>query len=240
MNIINFKTIDSTNSYLKRDYKNMNHFTWVISDEQTQGKGRMHNTWTGTKDSLMCSVLLKKDINLSMINLYPLIAAQSLHKVLSNYHHDIKIKWPNDLYIDDKKIAGILTESNIQSNQILAIIIGFGVNLNQSSFPNDLKDIASSLYLNTNQTYDKAMILNQLANQLRIDLNHYQLNVLDVIDYCNTYNYLKDQNITYLENDQMIHAKALNINHQGQLVVESHNELKVLNSGAVSLKRHKS
>jgi BirA family transcriptional regulator, biotin operon repressor / biotin---[acetyl-CoA-carboxylase] ligase len=159
MHIINFKTIDSTNSYIKREYKNINHFTWVISDEQTKGKGRLDNTWTGSKDSLMCSILLKEDINLSKINLYPLIAAQSLHKVLSTYHKDIKIKWPNDLYIHD--------------------------------------------------------------------------------NYCNTYNYLKDLNITYVDNNQIIDAKAININNQGQLIVKTHNQLIALNSGEVSLKRNK-
>jgi BirA family biotin operon repressor/biotin-[acetyl-CoA-carboxylase] ligase len=238
MNILNFKTIDSTNSYLKRNYKDLNHFSWVITDEQTQGRGRLHHIWTGSKNSLMCSVLLKEEINLSIINLYPLIAAQSLHKVLSNYHDEIKIKWPNDLYIDDKKIAGILTESNIQSNQVLSIIIGFGINLNQSSFSNDLKDIASSLYLNTHQTYDKKLILNLLSIQLLIDLKNYQHNPLDVIGYCNTHNYLKDLNITYIDDNQLIDAKALYINNQGQLVVEINAELKALNSGDVSIKRY--
>jgi BirA family transcriptional regulator, biotin operon repressor / biotin---[acetyl-CoA-carboxylase] ligase len=239
MHIINFKTIDSTNSYIKREYKNINHFTWVISDEQTKGKGRLDNTWTGSKDSLMCSILLKEDINLSKINLYPLIAAQSLHKVLSTYHKDIKIKWPNDLYIHDKKIAGILCESIIESNKVLAVIIGFGINLNHMSFSGELKDIASSLYLNTNQSYDKAMILNQLSNQLNIDLKNYHHYPLEVINYCNTYNYLKDLNITYVDNNQIIDAKAININNQGQLIVKTHNQLIALNSGEVSLKRNK-
>ncbi|BCR36163.1 biotin--[acetyl-CoA-carboxylase] ligase [Mariniplasma anaerobium] len=239
MNIINFKTIDSTNSYLKREYKELNHFTWVKSDEQTQGRGRIHNTWIGNDDSLMCSILLKHDINISNIALYPLIAAQSLHKVLSTYHHDMKIKWPNDLYIGDKKIAGILTESIIESSNVLAIILGFGINLNQSSFSNDLKKIASSLYLNTDQTYDKTIILKQLSKQLLSDLKHYHQFPLDIINYCNDYNYLKGQNITFVEDDQLYDARALNINDQGQLIVETKAGLKTLNSGLVSLKRNK-
>jgi BirA family biotin operon repressor/biotin-[acetyl-CoA-carboxylase] ligase len=239
MNTINFKTIDSTNSYLKREYKDLNHFTWVISDEQTQGRGRIHHTWIGDDASLMCSVLIKDDINLSNISLYPLIAAQSLHKVLSKYHKDMMIKWPNDLYIKDKKIAGILTESIIESNNVLAIILGFGVNLNQSSFLNDLKDIASSMYLHTHQTLDKTIILNQLSDQLLSDLKQNQKFPLDVIEYCNKHNYLKDLDITYLKEDKLIDAKAFYINNQGQLVVETKDGLQSLNSGLVSLKRNK-
>lgn len=239
MNIIKFKTIDSTNSYIKRVYKDMNHFTWVISDKQTQGRGRIHNIWVGNDDSLMTSTFLKQDINLSNIALYPLLAAQSLHKVLSTYHKDIKIKWPNDLYIGHKKIAGILTESIIEANQVLAMIIGFGVNLNQASFSSDLKDTASSLYLETNQLYDKEVLLNQLSNQLSLDLKNYHQFPLDVIRYCNQYNYLKDLDITYLQENQFIDAIALHINDQGQLVVKTKDGLKILHSSLVSLKSNK-
>jgi BirA family biotin operon repressor/biotin-[acetyl-CoA-carboxylase] ligase len=237
MKLIKFKTIDSTNSYLKREYKTTDHFTWVTTDEQTQGRGRIHNIWISNQDSLMCSTLLTKHINISNIALYPLLAAQSLHKVLSTYHKDIKIKWPNDLYINDKKIAGILTESIIESNQVLAIILGFGINLNQSSFSEDLKDIASSLYLNTDQIHDKTIILNLLSKQLLSDLNHYYQFPLDVIKYCNTYSYLNGLSITYIEDNQVYDAKAIHINNQGQLIVETKDKLKALNSGEVSLKK---
>ena len=73
---------------------------------------------------------------------------------LSRYQEDIKIKWPNDIYLDNQKIAGILTESIIEANNVLAVIIGFGINLNQKEFILDLKDSAT-LYLHTNQIYDK-------------------------------------------------------------------------------------
>ena len=60
MKTITFETIDSTNNYLKRHHEDLNDFTWVITDDQTHGKGRMDKKWIGGNDSLLCSTLLKK------------------------------------------------------------------------------------------------------------------------------------------------------------------------------------
>ncbi|MCD4827099.1 MAG: biotin--[acetyl-CoA-carboxylase] ligase [Acholeplasmataceae bacterium] len=190
MKTIHLESIDSTNSYLKRNYKELSNFTWVTSEIQTHGKGRMNKTWIGSKDALMCSTIINHEITTSNLSLYPLLAAVSLHKVLSKYINHLMIKWPNDIYLKDKKLAGILCESIIEANQVHALIIGFGVNLNQKSFNDELKDIATSLYQYTNQTYDKELILNNLKNQLTIDLNAYIQNPLNTIDYCNNYHYL--------------------------------------------------
>src|SRR5690554_1474829 len=101
MKKITFNTIDSTNSYLKRNYQSFDHLTWVISDHQTNGKGRFSNQWFSSNDSLLCSVLLKDDMDINIIKRTPLLAAKSLHKTLLKYHNDVLIKWPNDLYLND-------------------------------------------------------------------------------------------------------------------------------------------
>lgn len=237
MRTIHFKTIDSTNSYLKKNYKDVNHFTWICSEIQTDGRGRMHKKWFGNQDSLMCSTIIKNDISTASIGLYPLLAVQSLHKVLSKYHKDITIKWPNDLFLNKKKLAGILTESIIESNEVLALVIGFGVNLNQKGFADEIKDIATSLYMNTKQVYDKAFILRQLADQLESDIDQYHLHPLHTIKYCNKHHCLKGLQITFNDNQQSYMGKALDINEHGQLMVRTKDKLFLLNSGEVSLNR---
>lgn len=235
MKIIKLETIDSTNSYLKREYMNRLDFTWVTSEIQTHGKGRMNNSWIGSKESLMCSTLLKHDISMKNLSLYPLLAAVSLHKVLFKFHHQIMIKWPNDLYLKDKKLAGILCESIIEANDVHAIIIGFGINLNQRGFTDELKDIATSLYLHTDQIYQKVAILCDLKKQLDIDLKAYKENPLFIIDYCNKYNYLKGLEISFLDNHIINVGQVRDINSNGQLNVSTKSGLISLNSGHITV-----
>jgi BirA family transcriptional regulator, biotin operon repressor / biotin---[acetyl-CoA-carboxylase] ligase len=192
---IHLESVDSTNTYLKKNYQKIDHHTWLSADVQTAGKGRVSKTWFGNNDSLMCSLLLKTNLAYDQINLLPLLAAKSVHQVLSKYDLDIKIKWPNDLLIHNKKIAGILVESIIEDNQVSAIIIGFGVNINHQSFIPEIKDIATSLFLKTNQVYDKKIIYQELIKQFEMDYQTYQKNSQFVIDYCNHHHALKNQTI---------------------------------------------
>lgn len=233
---IYFKTIDSTNSYLKRNYQSLDHLTWVKSDLQTHGKGRLLNQWIGTKDSLLCSVILKDTIDINMITRMPLLAAQSLHKTLKKYHKDILIKWPNDLYLNDKKIAGILVESIIDQSKVLALVIGFGININQPSFPEIIEHKATSLYLNTGNINDKDKIFQKLIEIFSTDLNNYMKKPLEVINYCNDHAYLKNKTITYMKDQKLHQGMVSSINHDGYLVVKNDDQSIILDSGEVTLK----
>jgi biotin-[acetyl-CoA-carboxylase] ligase BirA-like protein len=149
MKHIHFKEIDSTNSYLKKHYKELEHMTVVSADYQTKGRGQRDHEWYGDKDSLMFSILLKEGINDMDIKEMPFLAAKWLKDALSEHSQDITIKHPNDLMIHGKKVAGILVESIIMGDEVLAIVIGFGINVNQKKFPPELEGIATSLYIDT-------------------------------------------------------------------------------------------
>jgi BirA family transcriptional regulator, biotin operon repressor / biotin---[acetyl-CoA-carboxylase] ligase len=235
MKKIYFESLDSTNTYLKKNYANLDHMTWVSTDYQTNGKGRTHKNWYGDRYSLMCSLLLKTDIDLKDIIKLPLLAAMSLHKVLSKYHSTIKIKWPNDLLINHLKLSGILVESVIESKKPLAIIIGFGVNINQQVFNENIKDIATSLYLETNQTYDKTTIFNQLINQFDKDYHAFKLDQKIVIEYCNLHLAFKDHMISFIDQQDMIKAKIIKIDHNGHLLVKTKTKTMSLYSGEVTI-----
>jgi biotin-[acetyl-CoA-carboxylase] ligase BirA-like protein len=149
MKHIHFKEIDSTNSYLKKHYKELEHMTVVSADYQTKGRGQRDHVWYGDEDSLMFSILLKEGINDMDIKEMPFLAAKWLKDALSEHSQDITIKHPNDLMIHGKKVAGILVESIIMGDEVLAIVIGFGINVNQKKFPPELEGIATSLYIDT-------------------------------------------------------------------------------------------
>ncbi|MDO9629075.1 MAG: biotin--[acetyl-CoA-carboxylase] ligase [Acholeplasmataceae bacterium] len=237
MKRIHFEQLDSTNSYIKKNYQDLEHLTWITSTNQTDGRGRSTKTWFGDQNSLLCSILIKESLSIELIPLIPLLAAKSLHQVLSKYHSNILIKWPNDLLIGCKKISGILVESISLSSSFEAVIIGFGINLNQVEFPSNLKYYSTSLSMETNQLYSLDQILHEINLEFINDFQIFKKNHLEVIHYCNKYLAYKNQMISYILNDDLHHAYVEYINHSGHLVVRENGHLTALNSGEITLKK---
>ena len=141
MNIIKLDAIDSTNNYLKKMIldEGIKDYTVVTAKFQTEGKGQLGTKWESEHSkNLICSVY-KKKINIKVQDqfvisaLVSLALIKTLRKVnLSNLH----IKWPNDIMSDNKKICGILIENIVMENYIKDIVIGIGLNVNQTIFNN--------------------------------------------------------------------------------------------------------
>lgn len=237
MKIIHFERIDSTNTYLKNNYQTIDHFTWATANYQIYGKGRSSKEWYGDANSLLCSVLIKEDLDNQMISIIPFVAAKSLHQVLMKFNQDILIKWPNDLLIDGKKIAGILVESVSISNHFEAIIIGFGINLNQTTFPSNIEDSSTSLFRETNQILNSSDILESLNDQLIKNFELYKKEPQEVIQYCNEYLAYKNQIVSFYNHDIKDSATLKEIDSNGHLLVIKNNKIIALNSGEITFKK---
>ena len=134
MKQIYFETIDSTSAYLKCHYHNLDDLTFVSAGYQTQGKGRNNRIWYSDNNNLLFSLLLKDDKYFDLTNAISIVSAYSILEVLQSYNiNNVSIKWPNDVYVGDKKICGILLEG-ISSQSIECLIIGVGINVNQNEF----------------------------------------------------------------------------------------------------------
>lgn len=135
------KETTSTNDYLAKLCKEnkAKEFYTVIAESQTSGKGQRGNTWESESNkNLTFSIVLyptaleaKQQFNLSML------AALSCHDALSHYTEGFSIKWPNDIYWNDRKIGGILIENELEGKYIMQSIIGIGINVNQEVFHSD-------------------------------------------------------------------------------------------------------
>lgn len=177
--ILKFNTLSSTNLYLKDNYLLLDDKTVVVANHQTAGRGRLGRTWTDS-DDLLFSILLKDNLNEKVSSLSLLICA-SLFKTLKRHFDDVKIKWPNDILVNNKKILGILLEA-ITNNKIDCVIIGIGINVNNRNFTDDLIMKATSFSLETNKSFDKDMLLNEVLNDF---FNEYDLYINDKSDYLN-------------------------------------------------------
>jgi len=139
--IVKLHTIDSTNDYLKRESKlgNISKDTLAWAKYQSQGRGQMGTSWQSEKESNLTFSIYRKSRRLSVGNQCYITMAASLavYDALDKLMlKKISVKWPNDIMSDRKKIAGILIESVIKSNTLDAVIIGIGLNVNQTNFEN--------------------------------------------------------------------------------------------------------
>ena len=165
MKIIRIDSVDSTNLYAKRISNEIEENVLIIANDQTKGYGTKNRKWYSNKDSIICSFLLKNKKNI------PLDYSYRIGTIISNVINKIcnvntYVKKPNDIYLNNKKIGGILIETQYLLNNINFTIIGIGLNINQKEFPDDIANIATSLFMETKNIYDKEEIINGLIKEI--------------------------------------------------------------------------
>lgn len=171
-NILHFEVIDSTQKYIKENsIKNMPNGTIVIADTQSSGMGTQGRKWfTGdNNENIAMSFVLYPETDIKKFsNLTKLIAECIINTVKKLYGYELKIKVPNDIICNEKKIAGILTESSSIGEKVKKIIIGIGFNVNQMEFPEDLKDLATSLKKEFSKNFSKEEIIVEFLNEFEL------------------------------------------------------------------------
>lgn len=228
--VINFDVITSTNQYIKEQYKNLEPFTIINANKQTNGRGRVDRKWESIEGkNLTFSIYLKPKILPEKLPLLSLVIGASIYNVLSKYIN-CSIKWPNDIIVNDKKIAGILVES-IYSNKLEALVAGIGININQGQFSNDLKNKATSLFIETNTEYNKNIILDEFIKEFDLLYNDFIIGNNQFVNICKEHNYLLNKEINY--NGSI--AKIVGISEEGKLIIDINGKQEQLFFGEITL-----
>lgn len=172
--VVSFKSIDSTNTYLKENQENFVDGTVVVSKIQEKGRGRGDRVWESTNGNLYLSFILKENISYGRIfNILSRVCV-SVINLLGKYEIEAKIKYPNDILVKNRKISGILIET--YGNLVLeGIIVGIGINVNQIDF-GTLNHKATSINNEINreidveafqsefvETYNKTLIVDDMS-----------------------------------------------------------------------------
>lgn len=141
-----FDSIDSTNIYANIIANKVDEGAVVISKEQTNGRGRSGKIWVSDNNQgIYFSIILKPDIPISMASFLTQVAGAALITSLEKLGVSCQIKWPNDLVLNGKKIAGILTEMRAEIESISYIIVGIGINIGHKIFEDSISNVATSL-----------------------------------------------------------------------------------------------
>lgn len=155
------KTTHSTNTLLKELIAKGQEPKFIYAGYQTAGRGQTGNSWESEEGkNLLCSILLPPDKNLYFLNIAVGVA------ILRLLGEDFTIKWPNDIYYGDKKVAGILVENAIIGNEVKYSIAGIGLNVNQTEFRSDAPNPVSLKQI-TGKEYDVDALMQRLYEAIQ-------------------------------------------------------------------------
>lgn len=231
MRIFRFDEIDSTNKYLK-EREELQDYDCVIAKTQTAGVGRRGNIWVSNEGMTIFSFALKEDKNISLEEYMrlPLVVGISVLSGLKKIENlDYKFKWTNDIYLQDKKLCGILVEKIKDF-----FVIGIGINTNNIDF-GYAQDRAISLRDVTGKFYSIEDIIFCIINEFK---KYFSEDWEHVLKEINRYNYLKDREIEIVKLGETIgRGVAKDIAIDGRLTVDIDGEERFFNIGEIHIKK---
>lgn len=225
--LLEYERLDSTNSQAQRLLKEKTpaEGTVIFTMEQYSGRGQMGNSWFSDRfKNLATSIILypKIDFPSRQFALNQVIALGVRDCLSSLGINDVKVKWPNDIMIGHKKVAGILIQNAISRKRISHSIIGIGINVNQDHFPNDIGK-PTSLYLENKESFDIREVLQSLC--VHIEYWYLKLNASrfgQINDEYHAHLYLKNESHLFKDKEGVaFEGKIIGVAKSGMLEIDT-------------------
>lgn len=218
-----FDQLESTNIYCREHREELEDGTLVIADKQTAGRGSRGRSWESPAGvAVYMSLLLKPDISPVQAPMLTLVMAVSVARALYGIGMEAGIKWPNDIVVNGKKLAGILTEMNAEVGCVHSVTIGVGMNVLTPGFPKELTERATSLYLETGRTVSRAELVAAIINCFEEDYKRF-LQTKDLSELLQQYTQFSatiGKEVRILDYKEEYTAYAVGVDQHGQLLVE--------------------
>lgn len=228
--IFYFEQIDSTNTFLKNyahNHKNESVQSLegivAVADLQTAGRGRLQRFWhSPPKEGCYFSLLLTPKLEPTKYSLIPLMAALATSDaILASCPVKTDIKWPNDILINKRKVAGILIECAFESDKLAFIVVGIGVNLSQKNFPPNLNRPATSLFLESALSVDRDSFVNLLLEKLDSWYSILKTASDKIIDnWEKRSSFAQGKQIKFMQEGKMLSGTTVGLNNVGALKVK--------------------
>ena len=210
----------------------------TISDE-------IHTKWAGKtvhfakESSVMMSILLRPEFEPQYASMLTLVMGLSVAQAVKELDVEVSIKWPNDVVVSRKKICGILTEMGLENGKIREVIIGIGINVNLEEIQDDLKDKATSLYLETGKKYDRNRVIGLIMEKFEKNYEKF-VKTCDLSLMLDDYNAMlanRSQPVRILDKLNPYEGIAIGIDREGELLVKvSDGAIRKVCSGEVSVR----
>ncbi|MBR5341361.1 MAG: biotin--[Erysipelotrichaceae bacterium] len=229
-----FESLNSTNTYLKEHYPELEDLTFVFAEYQSEGKGRNGRKWLSDKgESLMFSILIKDQTLIQKYQSLSVICAYTILKVLKDYGiEDVMIKWPNDVYVKDCKICGILLEA-VSREMIEALICGIGLNVNQKEFAGEYNTEPVSMRMLLNREIEIRELQERVSESFIENIEKLKRGY-DFHEEISGYDYLKDKEVFALIGNERKRVKVTGIDEDYSLKVNCDGEDLNISSGEIT------
>lgn len=237
-----YEEIDSTNNEAKKKAEDgATHGTLVITECQNGGRGRRGKKWISPSGSgIWMSFVLRPEIHPNSASIITLVAALSVVSALKNINGlECNIKWPNDIVVNGKKVCGILTEMSSELDAVNYVIIGIGINVNTTDFDESIKDVASSILLQTGLTIKRSQVVADFAKCFERYYNIF-MQTQDMSGLVDEYNGLlinagREVKINGINSEFV--GNAIGINKIGELLVKKQDgSIENIMAGEVSVR----
>jgi len=229
-----YEELESTNDYLI-EFANPNKYCLCVAESQTKGRGRNLKRWQSPKyENIYMSLSFSSNHQLKNFSSFSLVSALAVHNVLMRQNIFTEIKWPNDIFLNEKKIGGILIETLSRGEENL-IVVGIGLNVFMENNSEIERDWTSLKLEFENIEIDRNEIISEIANEVLLLKSNFEKKGFDdfVKDF-NKLNFLRDKKV-FLSNLINKEGTALDINSDGSLNVRIGNQIKKISSGEVSI-----
>ncbi len=234
--IVELLSVDSTNNYalgiLKQPQPTgrqgvLRHGSGIFAHDQFAGKGQRGKLWSSKAgENVHLSIVVQpQEIGLNRQFLLSVVAALAVRSVFDRYaQSDIAIKWPNDIYFQNRKAGGILIESIISGNEWKWAVVGIGLNINQTKFDNFPGMNPVSLKQITGQHYPPLQIASEIRTAFMLLLE--RLDATEIMKAYNHFLYKKGATVTFEKENSLFEATVKEVLHSGQLVVQTDMEMR--------------
>lgn len=233
--IQHFDTLSSTNDLaLELAKASAKHLTVIIADAQTAGRGRFDHKWHSPKGkNIYMSIILKDKLSPSMLSsITPLTAVACVRGIKELCPKlPLTVKWHNDLYINSKKLGGILTESRVVGNSVEFVVVGIGINVNATleDFPHELRHIATSIRLHTNCDCDKFILTEMLLKHFDKLFEALPNNRIEILQAYKELVLAFNQPFSVMHNGSVVSVKPLDITQDFCLIAKRLDTEEVIN-----------
>lgn len=215
--------LNSTNSYLKRlDTEEISHGMLCLTDHQLRGRGQYDRHWESESGANLTFSLVFTPVQNQRLHVLTLALAETLVEMLQRqYQLQAAIKWPNDILINGKKVAGLLTETAFSGNHLDRVLVGVGLNLNQTSFSDVVAETATSIKKELGFEVEREQFLADFLLDAEQSYAHWSKRSRELITAINFHllGYGKWVSLQVNGDKILEKQKLLGINEQGKLIV---------------------
>ncbi len=229
--ISHFHTIDSTNRYARQlDPPHI-----VVAEEQQAGRGRMGRTWDSSPGGIYFSLVIYPNCAFEAIPALPLVVAVAITNIIRAYNMRAEIKWPNDVFVNGKKIAGILVELSGETDMPGKAIIGTGINVNQKieTYPQALQQNVTSMRDSLGYPLNRLIFFNKMLEETTYLIENLNHRMSDILDTWREYSCTLGQNIKIKQVGKTFYGIARDIDEKGALVLETEEGFQKIYSGDI-------